>query len=279
MSEKTIFIVNAALTASRAGLDRIPAPVTGTLDEVHLLSDNAMSGGDALFDVNKNGATIWSDQTQRAKIEDGDTAGSKTGLAIAVTQFTDFISVDFDEFTGTAASVGGKLYILLIFNEPGGGAGTLAGAKVGLTLDQAISNDVDNPAGAIEWDAGLGDDGGFFSIVDGQIKIPEGTPTRWYQIVAQVTWQGNAAGARKIEIAVDSGGGPVVVARKYEGGLGTTHKHYMQIATLEFLDAGNIVYVLAWQNSGGSLSVIASVTEDDLPIFESWVAITPAGEL
>jgi len=167
MIDKAYFELSKSFTAPQTGICRVLAPVTGNLVRAFVKSDIELDGGDALFDVNKNGTTIWSDQTQRLKIEDSDKTGDKTSLAIAVTQYTDRISVDFDGFTDDATIAGNRLTLVLEFEESGGGGGgSPLGAMVKLASAQTIFDDEPDP-GAVQWTSHgevVRNDGGFVTM-------------------------------------------------------------------------------------------------------------------
>src|SRR5690242_33738 len=90
--------LDVAYTAPAAGIFRFPSPVNGQIVRVAMIADNEPVGGDAVFDVNLSGVSIWAaDPTQRVKIADGDNLGEVTGLAVAVSK-DEWVEVDFDNF-------------------------------------------------------------------------------------------------------------------------------------------------------------------------------------
>lgn len=100
-------------SSSSANILRFRSNVTGFIDRVEVWVGTGPAGGTALFDVNKNGTSIWAgDQSQRITIPDAGTNHSRDALGIAVTR-GDLISVDFDGFTGTANLVGAPVEIMI----------------------------------------------------------------------------------------------------------------------------------------------------------------------
>lgn len=118
-NQVAMFIRDAALTGALSGIAKVAAPVTGQLVRAYVKSDNAMSGGTAIFDVNKNGSTVFAAPGDRLTIADGQQTDEDAALAVACTKNTDVFTIDFDGFTGSAVSVGDDLTLVLEFEETG----------------------------------------------------------------------------------------------------------------------------------------------------------------
>jgi hypothetical protein len=282
MSEKAYFELSRTFTSSQSNIVRVLAPVTGNLVRAFVRSDTAMDGGSALFDVNKNGTTIFGDPDDRLKILDTENNGDAASLAIAVTQYTDVITVDLDGFTGTAAAVGGKLTLVLEFEESGGGGGAVVFAKFTKDTSQEIEDAGAFPA-ALDWNIAGDDDSGFFDETHfgdlGLATVPDRLGGLYF-IQAQVRWEGNASGVRWLDIAVDKyDSGPtgdfietVIVGAFRAVSLGNTAPHYMQVSATFRLEEGWVVSARVWQNSGSPLDVQPGAADN-----ETWFTITRLG--
>lgn len=112
-------LLGTAISTPTASIFRFLAPVSGTISRVYLLSDNEPTGaGNAIFDVNVNGVTIFGDPGDRPRILDTEFDGEATGLSAAIVA-DDEITVDFDEFTGSASAIGDDLLIVIVMAETG----------------------------------------------------------------------------------------------------------------------------------------------------------------
>jgi hypothetical protein len=98
----------AARTAPEAGIFKFRAPATGALVRIKIWTGDVMSSGTAIFDLNINGVTVFTTQSNRVIIpDDGDNAVRNSG-DMDITSITkdDIITVDFDGFTGSETSTG-----------------------------------------------------------------------------------------------------------------------------------------------------------------------------
>lgn len=73
----------------------VPSPMACTILEVGVRCGSPNASGDAIFDVNKNGASIFADPADRPKILSGQTSGERTGLSVSLAK-DDLLSVDMD---------------------------------------------------------------------------------------------------------------------------------------------------------------------------------------
>lgn len=264
MSEKAYSKIDKTFTSARTGIVEVYAPVTGNLVRAFIRSSNAMSGGDALFDVNKNGSSIFGDPEDRLTIADGDSTGDAAGLTVAVTQYTDLITVDFDEFTDDATSVGSKLVIVLEFEGAGGG-GSAAGCMLVLQDPQAASHNTSTLI-VFDDDTVTRNDGGFYDADEDTIKIPK---DGWYVITGQVRWQASTDGDRFLQL-IDADGNLLGQSRQTH--LATADPHHMQVTFTGYLEAETIIRMYALQDSGGSLDL-------EVPNGDCFLSIVPAGTL
>lgn len=274
MIDKAYFELDATFTAVETGLVRVLAPLTGNLVRAFVYSDTDLIGGDALFDVNKNGDSIWDeDPSERLKITESNATGNKAGLEVPVTQYTDTITVDFDGFTDDATSVGGNLIIVLEFEASGGGGGgdgSDAGCLLVLTDLQSISASPFPITIVFDDDTVVRDDGGYYSADDDTIKIPEGK-AGWYIVTGQVRWQGSTSGDRYIELEYNLEGA-TMFAKHRAGPLAIDDPQEMQVTGLFYFEENTIITLSVGQDSGGSLNVQS-------PSGETWLAIVPAGKI
>lgn len=98
----------AARTAPEAGIFKFRAPATGAIVRIKIWTGDVMSSGTAIFDLNINGVTVFTTQSNRVIIpDDGDNAVRNSG-DMDITSITkdDIITVDFDGFTGSETSTG-----------------------------------------------------------------------------------------------------------------------------------------------------------------------------
>lgn len=80
----------------------------GDIKVLRVTTQQVPLGGDAIFDMNKNGVSVWSgDPTQRLKILASAGSGEKSGLTIPVVK-GDIITVDLDS---TPSAIGESLFI------------------------------------------------------------------------------------------------------------------------------------------------------------------------
>ncbi|MGA9768394.1 MAG: hypothetical protein WBV94_05090 [Blastocatellia bacterium] len=264
MSEKAYFELNRTFTGAQTNLVRVLAPVTGNLVRAFAYSDTELADGNALFDVNKNGTSIFGDPADRLKIEDGNSTGDVASLEIAVTQYTDVLTVDFDGFTDDAASVGGKLVLVLEFEGAGGG-GSAAGCMLVLQNPQAIANNTSSLL-VFDDDTVIRDDGGFYDATEDTIAIPA---DGWYLITGQVRFQASTDGDRFLQL-IDSDGN--LLGQHRQTHLASAEPHHMQVTYLGYLEASTIIRMYALQDTGGSLDL-------EVPNGDCWLGIVPAGTM
>ncbi len=262
-------LVTGLLATARAGIARMLAPETTTLERVYLKSDTIPAGGNAIFDVNINGTSIWdADQTQRPKILDGDSDGDKTAIAAAVTE-NDVITIDFDGFSGGTPTVGSKLIIVIEFAESSGG-GSDSGMLAYLSNSQSIPNNAETQ---ILLDTADSNDG-LYSATDQTAVVP----AKGYYIVAgMVTFASNATGKRSAIIAVQGpgGGDPIfnllrVTVPAVSGDV--TCVPINTIIEQFWVDAGFRIWLIVYQNSGGALNALLPSSNEK----RTYMAVVPA---
>lgn len=86
-----------------------------------------------------------------------------------------------------------------------------------------------------------------------RITVPIGG---WYLIVGSVSWDNNNTGSRSIGIMVD--GTTTIVSNRTNNLGASTVDLNMSVSTLYYLAATSYVELIAWQNSGGSLDIVAN---------------------
>jgi hypothetical protein len=107
-----------ALTAPTPSIFKFRAPATGALVKIKIYTSDVMASGGATFDLNINGVTVFTTQSNRLTIpEDFDNA-ERVAVAMDITSITkyDIITVDFDEFPGSETSTG-SLDIIIEMSE------------------------------------------------------------------------------------------------------------------------------------------------------------------
>jgi hypothetical protein len=264
MTDKAYYPLDLTLTESQEGVVSIFAPVTGNLVRVHVISQLVVAGGDALFDVNKNGSTVFGSPTDRVKVEDGDSSGDASGLAVAVTQYTDVVSVDFDGFSGGTPSIGGPLTVVLEFEETAGAGTSKKKGRVYLGgTPQTLSNAATTNTQVL---FDTFDDGTSDTDVDDPDGLWDDTNHNWvipddgeYLFVFEANFVGNATGVRRLDIRRENLGNfsrAKTFAFKREQAISTGPvEHVVQCVGKVFCLAGEVVYARAGQNSGGTLNL------------------------
>jgi hypothetical protein len=76
---------------------RVTLPYSGTILKAYADAQTAPLGADIIFDLNINGVTIWSTQSNRLKIVDGQTSGSQTAFDTTALVEGDILSIDVDQ--------------------------------------------------------------------------------------------------------------------------------------------------------------------------------------
>lgn len=101
----------------------------GTLTRIDLETDNPNAAGAAIFDVLKNGATVFPGGAGRPQIAASGSSGNASGLAVAVARGDNILIA---AATVPAGGIGGKLYIVITFDD---------GASLALGGDVTGDND------------------------------------------------------------------------------------------------------------------------------------------
>lgn len=115
----TTFIMGDSSATLAVGTDKNPLPMeaTGTLTikEVRLKVKTAPTGAALIVDVNKNGTTIFTTQTNRPQIAIGATEGNTTTIEVSGLVKGDDITFDIDQIGSTIA--GGALVVEVICEQ------------------------------------------------------------------------------------------------------------------------------------------------------------------
>lgn len=78
----------------------------------------------------------------------------------------------------------------------------------------------------------------------------------WYLVGGGIGWDANATGVR--ELAIRLGGSTYIAANQIDNF--TANYQYMTISTLYYFAATNYIELMAYQNSGGNLAIIAAAS-------------------
>lgn len=89
----------------------LPVHRTLTIIKVFAIIKTGPTDADLIFDINKNGATIWSTQADRLKITAGNTSGSQTSFNTTALADEDWFTIDIDQIGSTIAGADVSLYI------------------------------------------------------------------------------------------------------------------------------------------------------------------------
>lgn len=88
-----------------AGVGRYPILIDGTVQGVIATANTAPVGADLIFDVNKNGTTLFTTQANRPTIASGSSQSSVAVPVITALSTGDYITVDIDQIgSGTAGA-------------------------------------------------------------------------------------------------------------------------------------------------------------------------------
>ena len=102
---------DAATTGS--GTSRFPIVVPATIHGVLATAGTAPTGSSLIFDVNKNGTTIFTTQANRPAISAGSNSSSIAVPDVTSVSTNDYITVDIDQIGSTTA--GSDLVVVVTF--------------------------------------------------------------------------------------------------------------------------------------------------------------------
>ncbi len=92
-----LFLGQTGTLATGTGLDQVPIPRTMTITSVTARVSTAPAGAAIRVDVNKNGTTIWTTQTNRPSIAIGaNSSGRVTNMDVTSLAAGDYLSLDVD---------------------------------------------------------------------------------------------------------------------------------------------------------------------------------------
>jgi hypothetical protein len=86
-------------------------PAAMTITKAYAYAKIAPTGAGLIFDINKNGTTIWTTQADRLTIADGQNSGVQTSFDITSLAENDLLSIDIDQIGSTLA--GGQITVVL----------------------------------------------------------------------------------------------------------------------------------------------------------------------
>lgn len=94
-----VMTIDAGMNAVMQSVRTMRSPLDGFIQEISLNAGAAIPGGagDAVLDVNKNGATIFPVPANRPKVVAGASSGAVLGLAVAIAK-GDLITIDLDQY-------------------------------------------------------------------------------------------------------------------------------------------------------------------------------------
>jgi len=79
-------------------------------------ASTAPTGADAIFDLNKNGTTVFTTQSNRPRVTDGNKLGSITVPDVTSVAEGDYLTVDCDQIGSTIAGANAVLVIEYAFS-------------------------------------------------------------------------------------------------------------------------------------------------------------------
>lgn len=91
----------------------ITVPFAGTITKVMAYAKTAPTGSAIIFDINKNGTTIWTEQNNRLQIAAGSNSGQTTTFSTTSVTADSYFTIDIDQVgSGTAGEdITVQLYI------------------------------------------------------------------------------------------------------------------------------------------------------------------------
>lgn len=97
-----------AVTTATPGIFKFRAPATGALVKIKIFSSDVMASGGATFDLNINGVTVFTTQSNRPTMPEDFDNVQRLAVDMDITAISkyDIITVDFDEFPGSETSTG-----------------------------------------------------------------------------------------------------------------------------------------------------------------------------
>jgi hypothetical protein len=138
------------------------------------------------------------------------------------------------------------------------GASTKPLCKVNLNANQSVANNATaGAAEVIDWDQAVVDTDGMFTTAGGASFVQVQTPG-WYWIVLQIQWASGSGPARVCQVAVNGTADPLNVTASVNTLMGSSGPVTQQCVAYEHLNAGAAVYGMSFQNSGGSLNMLAN---------------------
>lgn len=138
------------------------------------------------------------------------------------------------------------------------GASSKPLCKVNLNANQSVSNNATaGAAEVIDWAQAVYDSDGMFGGSGATDFVQIQTPG-WYWILLQVQWASGSGPARVCQIAVNGTADPLNVASSVNTLMGSSGVVTQQAFAYEHLNTGAAVYGMSFQNSGGSLNMLAN---------------------
>lgn len=95
----TATFVLALGTPATTGANKTNAlvmPNAGTIKKAYAVAKTGPTGAALVFDINKNGTTIWTTQGNRLTIAAGETTGTQTSFDVATFVEGDLLTIDID---------------------------------------------------------------------------------------------------------------------------------------------------------------------------------------
>lgn len=113
--QQALFTVSGDLTVSSNPL-RIPFYMgrSVTIDGVYLIVETAPVGASIIVDVNKNGTTIFTNQSNRPQIASGNTTGNTTTIDVSTVSDGDYLTMDIDQIGSTTP--GANLTVVVVYH-------------------------------------------------------------------------------------------------------------------------------------------------------------------
>lgn len=98
-----VFTIPDALEVGTNKAPSIVVPYAGTIVKAYAYARTAPTGAALIFDINKNGTTIWSDQGDRIQIAAGANTGTETSFGVSSLVENDRLDIDVDQVGSSVA--------------------------------------------------------------------------------------------------------------------------------------------------------------------------------
>jgi len=98
-----VFTIAGTVSTSTNKAPSIIMPYAATIVKAYAYARTAPTGAALIFDINKNGTTIWTTQNNRLQIAAGANTGTQTSFDVTSLAESDRLDIDVDQVGSTVA--------------------------------------------------------------------------------------------------------------------------------------------------------------------------------